>query len=258
MAPQSASGISRRAVLRVAGGVLLGAASMPLVAACAPGVPAAGSGAPTSGGGTVKLPTYVTLPNLPGADLPGTPDGLLAPGYQRYPANLIKSVPQPPGKGTEVNALTASLSPAPTPMENNPAWQQVNKGLGVTLKIPSITTPDYPTRLNTVVAGADLPDIIAAFIFSTTMPSIGDFLNSACADLTPYLSGDAVKTTRIWPTCRRAPGRQRCSTTRSWPSPSRPAGSACRRSCLPAGATWRRPASPRSAVRTSSWVSASS
>jgi putative aldouronate transport system substrate-binding protein len=42
-------------------------------------------------------------------------------------------------------------------------------------------------------SGGDLPDIIAAAIFSTTMPNIGDFLTSACADLTPYLSGDAVK-----------------------------------------------------------------
>jgi len=125
--------------------------------------------------------------------MPGSPDGLLAPGYLRYPSNLVKSVPQPPGKGGEVNALTTSLSPAPTPMDSNPAWQQVNKELGVTLKIPSISTADFPTRLQTVLAGADLPDVIAAAIFSTTMPNIGDFLNSACADLTPYLSEDAVK-----------------------------------------------------------------
>jgi len=125
--------------------------------------------------------------------MPGTSDGLLAPGYLRYPSNLIRSVPQPPGKGGDINALTVSLSPAPTPLESNPAWQQVNKDVGATLRIPSISTADYPTRLNTVLSGGDLPDIIAAAIFSTTMPSIGDFLNSACADLTPYLSGDAVK-----------------------------------------------------------------
>jgi putative aldouronate transport system substrate-binding protein len=111
----------------------------------------------------------------------------------RYPTNLIKSVPQPPGKGGEVNALTSSLSTAPTPLENNPAWQQVNKELGVSIKIPSISTADFPTRLNTTVAGSGLPDIVAAAIFSTTMPNIADFLNSTCADLTPYLSGDAVK-----------------------------------------------------------------
>src|SRR5215216_4035228 len=189
--------VSRRAFLRAASGVLLGAASMPVLAACASGAPArSGSSASSSSaasGGKVKLPTYAALPNLPSPDLPGTPDGLLAPGYQRYPSKLVRSVPQPPGKGGDVNALTASLSTAPTPLENNPAWQQVNKELGVTLKIPSFSTADYPTRLNTVVAGSDLPDIIASAVFSTTMPNIGDFLLSACEDLTPHLSGDAIK-----------------------------------------------------------------
>ena len=191
--------VSRRAFLRAAGGAALGAAAVPVLAACGVGAPAnssgaaAGGGATASGGGKVKPPTYVALPNLPSPDLPGSPDGLLAPGYQKYPTSLIRSVSQPPGKGGDVSALTASLSTAPTPLENNPAWQQVNKELGVTLKIPSISTADFPTRLNTVVAGSDLPDIIAAAIFATTMPNMADFLNSACADLTPYLSGDAVK-----------------------------------------------------------------
>ena len=123
------------------------------------------------------MPSYVPLANLPNADLPGTADGLVEPGYHKYPANLIKSVPQPPGKGGDVNAITVSLSPAPTPLEQNPAWQQVNKELGVTLNIPSISTVDYPTRLSTAIAGADLPDIIAVRIFTTTLPNLADFLN---------------------------------------------------------------------------------
>jgi putative aldouronate transport system substrate-binding protein len=181
--------VSRRTFLRVAAGT----AALPILAACTPSAPSTSGGASATSGGKVALPSYAPLPNLPPPDMPGTPDGLLAPGYQKYPANLIRSVPQPPGKGGDVNALTVSLSPAPTPLESNPAWQQVNKDLGVTLRIPSISTADYPTRLGTVLSGGDLPDIIAAAIFSTTLPNIGDFLQSACADLTPYLSGDAIK-----------------------------------------------------------------
>jgi putative aldouronate transport system substrate-binding protein len=184
--------VSRRTFLRATTGALLGVAIVPAIAACAPAAPSAPA-ASAPAGGKVQLPTYTPLPNLPPPDLPGSADGLLAPGYQKYPSNLIRSVPQPPGKGGDVNALTVSLSPAPTPLENNAAWQQVNKEIGVNLKIPSISTADYPTRLGTVLSGGDLPDIIAAAIFSTTLPNIGDFLNSACADLTPYLSGDAVK-----------------------------------------------------------------
>jgi putative aldouronate transport system substrate-binding protein len=190
------SDLSRRDFLRGAAGAGIGAAILPMLSACAPAAPSApsASGAASSAsGGRVKLPTYVALPNLPPPDLPGSPDGLLAPGYNKYPTNLIKSVPTPPGKGGEVSALTVSLSPAPTAMDSNPAWQQANKEMGVTLRIPSISTADYPTRLNTVLSGGDLPDIIAVIIFSTTLPNIGDFLNGACADLTPYLSGDAVK-----------------------------------------------------------------
>src|SRR5215470_558753 len=142
----SSTDVSRRAFLRAAGGVALGAAAVPILAACGVGAPASSPGtasgsrsAAAPSGGKVKLPTYVALPNLPSPDLPGSTDGLLAPGYQKYPTNLIRSVSQPPGKGGEVNALTASLSTAPTPLENNPAWQQVNTELGVTLKIPSIS-----------------------------------------------------------------------------------------------------------------------
>lgn len=187
--------MNRRDLLRIGSGLLLGAAAVPLLSACTAAAPSSPAPA-TSGttrGGKVALPTFVALPNLPAPDMPGTPDGLLAPGYLKYPTNLIKSVPQPPGKGGDINALTVSLSPAPTAMDSNPAWQQVNQGVGATLRIPSISTADYPTRLSTVLSGGDLPDIVAAAIFSTTMPNIGDFLNSACADLTPYLSGDAVK-----------------------------------------------------------------
>lgn len=186
--------VNRRAFLRAAGGVLLGAASVPVLEACGLAAPSSSPGSSSAGGGgKVQLPTYAAVPNLPPPDLPGTPDGLLAPGYQRYPTNLIRSVSQPPGKGGPVNALTASLSTAPTPLDSNPAWQQVNRELNVSLSIPSISTADFPTRQNTVVAGSDIPDIIAAAIFSTTMPNMADFLSATCADLTPYLSGDAVK-----------------------------------------------------------------
>src|SRR5689334_10308761 len=114
---------SRRAFLRAASGVMLSAAGLPVLAACAPATPSTStkpsSSTGASGAAKVALPTYVPLSNLPPADLPGTPDGLLAPGYTKYPAQLIRSVAQSPGKGGEVSALTASLSPAPSPLESN-------------------------------------------------------------------------------------------------------------------------------------------
>jgi putative aldouronate transport system substrate-binding protein len=186
--------ISRRGLLRATAGLACAAIGMQLLTACSPAAPTGGGSASgTSSSAKVKLPSYVPLPNLPKPDLDGSPDGLIEPGYLKYPANLIKSVPQPPGKGGQVNAITVSLSPAPTPLDQNPAQQQVNRELGVQLNIPSITTVDYPTRLSTTIAGADLPDIIAVRILATTLPNTADFLNSTCTDLTQYLSGDAVK-----------------------------------------------------------------
>ncbi|HEX8969432.1 MAG TPA: extracellular solute-binding protein [Chloroflexota bacterium] len=198
---QPSDGISRRGLLRLGAGVAWTALGAQLLAACSPAAPAGNAGTSGAAGassgstsrGPVQLPTSVPMANLPQPDLPGTPDGLVMPGYLRYPANLVRSVPQPPGHGGEVNALTVSLSPAPTPLDQNAAWQQVNRELGVTLKVPSISTVDYPTRLSTTVAGSDLPDLIAAAILATTLANLADFLDSACADLTPYLSGDAVK-----------------------------------------------------------------
>ena len=99
------------------------------------------------------------------------------------------------------------------------------------------STRSWPAR--------DLPDIIAAVIFSTTMPNIGDFLNSACADLTPYLSGDAVKD---YPNLANLPstrlavdGVQQQDHGRAR---RRRRGPRRRRCCSRAGATWTRPASP--------------
>jgi putative aldouronate transport system substrate-binding protein len=185
--------ISRRGFLHVSATLAWSAVSLQLVAACTPSAPSAPASSSASTGGRVKLPTSVPMANLPKPDLPGTPDGVVVPGYLRYPSSLVKSVAQPPGKGGDVNALTVSLSTAPTLLDQNPAWQQVNKELGVTLKIPSISTVDYLNRVSTVVAGSDLPDIIAVSILATTLGNLSDFLNSSCADLTPYLSGDAVK-----------------------------------------------------------------
>jgi putative aldouronate transport system substrate-binding protein len=51
---------------------------------------------------------------------------------------------------------------------------------------------DYQTKLATVIAGDDLPDVI--FIPpGTNQQGFADFLQAKCADLTQFLSGDGVK-----------------------------------------------------------------
>ena len=81
-------------------------------------------------------------------------------------------------------------------MEQNAAWQAVNNSINATLKMDQVTAADYPAKVNVVVAGNDLPDFV--YNPTTTQPSgvisgLPQFVKAKCADLTPYLSGDAIK-----------------------------------------------------------------
>ena len=67
--------------------------------------------------------------------------------------------------------------------------QELDKRLGVNLKLDITTISDYNTKFNTLVAGSNLPDV---FWVGQT-PNLVDFLQQSAADLTPYLAGDAVK-----------------------------------------------------------------
>src|SRR5207244_1603675 len=91
--------ISRRGFLHGSANLAWGVVGLQLLSACTPAAPSAPTTSSASTGGRVKLPTSVPMANLPKPDLPGTPDGLVVPGYLRYPSSLVKSVPQPPGKG---------------------------------------------------------------------------------------------------------------------------------------------------------------
>jgi putative aldouronate transport system substrate-binding protein len=105
----------------------------------------------------------------------------------------VKSVAQPPGKGGDVTIMNFTNAPVPPALDQNPAWQEVNKQIGATLKINAVAAPDYLTKLNTAIASGDLADIFYASVIGTGLQNMPDFLASQCADLTPFLSSDAVK-----------------------------------------------------------------
>jgi putative aldouronate transport system substrate-binding protein len=191
--------IGRRGFLRlVTAGAVAGGASLPLLlAACgAPGGPNSPAGAPvaTAGAGRgVPLPAYVALAGPP-PDLPGSADGVMPPGYLNYPRDPAKSTPKPLGTGEDVTALMYTTQAAPTPVEQNAAYQQVNKELGVSMKFPIIQLADYPTKLSTTIASGSLPDLLSLGAGNGSgIANLPDFLQSQCTDLTPFLSGDAVK-----------------------------------------------------------------
>src|SRR5712691_5852504 len=139
------SGIDRRLFLRMAGAATLGVSF--LVEACTAGAPSAPASGGASQPGTaptvssnptaaassnkVKLPTYV-----PGVgakpDLAPTDAGVQA-GYLTYSKERIKSVQRTPGLGGDVTAMASLIGAPPTPLEQNRAWQEINKQLNVSL-----------------------------------------------------------------------------------------------------------------------------
>jgi putative aldouronate transport system substrate-binding protein len=106
---------------------------------------------------------------------------------------LKKTVSQPPGKGGDVTVMNFTNAPVPPALDQNPAWQEVNKQIGATLKINAVAAPDYLTKLNTTIASGDLPDIFYASVIGTGLQNMPHFLASQCADLSPFLGGDAIK-----------------------------------------------------------------
>jgi putative aldouronate transport system substrate-binding protein len=197
------SGVSRRGFLRVAAG---GAVILPgLLAACAAPAPpanptAAGGGAATSSAksGSV-LPTFVPLQNGPKPDYVSVGQQY-EDGWDLYPAKPIKSwTKPPPGAGSTINVFTNAYNPPSTPLEQNPAWQEVNKQLNATVQFTVVAPADYPAKIGTTMAGDDLPDVMLfpgglnVTIAQSGTANLPQFLQSKTADLTPYLSGDAVK-----------------------------------------------------------------
>lgn len=220
--------LNRRAFLRASGVGLLTA--MPLLAACGgAATPAAPTSAPTSAPkpaattppatasttasntaatsapatvkpaastNGVKMPTYQPL-SIAQADLPG--DDKVEAGYFSFPKTVTPTVTSTPiTAGGEVNVMTWNVTGPIAPLESNTAWQEINKQLGATINlVNNVSNSDYRTKLATVVAGGDLPDTI--YIPATPggqsapFAQFPDFLERSAADLTPFLSGDAVK-----------------------------------------------------------------
>ncbi|HEY2593008.1 MAG TPA: extracellular solute-binding protein [Chloroflexota bacterium] len=183
--------LSRRGFLRL---VSVGATLAVLSEACNAAAPnATNAPATTPASAAVLLPTYVPAQGPP-PDVPGSQDGLVPPAYQNYPRNPNRTVQQPVGNGEEITAVTYTTQAPPTPVDQNPAWQQVNKELGVKVNLPLTQLADYPTKLNTIIAGGALPDLLSLGAGNGLgIANLPEFLQSQCTDLTPLVSGDAVK-----------------------------------------------------------------
>jgi putative aldouronate transport system substrate-binding protein len=193
-------------------------AAKPTAAATASAPAASGAAAPTAGVagsapgaavvvGGVRLPTYMPYTGAK-PDSPGSADGMIDNGYKSYPATRPKSVQSTPGDGSDINIMTYSSGAIPAAMDQNAGWQEVNRQVGSTLKVNITPFADYfGTKLPVTIAGGELPDLFF-IIADPGITLVPEFFNARVADLTPFLSGDAVKDypnlaaipTRAWKT----------------------------------------------------------
>jgi putative aldouronate transport system substrate-binding protein len=193
---EASHNVSRRGFLA---GALATAVGVPLLNACAPAAtPAApaGGGQPAAGAATAAkslFPTYIPPANGPKPDYHDA-NPLYSDAFDTYPANPVKANgSEAPGAGSTVNILVTAYFPVPTIKEQNPTWQAIDKALNVTTNMTIIPGGDYRTRFATTMASNDLPDIMHIFFGYSVAPNLPGFFKSKCADLTPYLSGDAAK-----------------------------------------------------------------
>src|SRR5215831_5926125 len=161
--------VSRRGFIRLAAGGALAGSALALLSACSGVVPRAPTSgatpgaapAATSGGAASAYPNYFPVTSGPTPDFPAA-----GPEYQVGFVNFPKNPPKswnkaPPGSGGKVVSYTNTGAPVPpTPMDQNPAWQEVNKQLNATVDFQIILQSDYPAKLATMMAGNDLTDFV--------------------------------------------------------------------------------------------------
>jgi ABC-type glycerol-3-phosphate transport system substrate-binding protein len=184
----SSTSLNRRALLRMGAGAGLALTAAPLLAACGDG----GTKAKAEAKSASLLPR-TTVRNIGlTPDLPGTAAGV-PQGYFRYPAEPLRATKGAPLKGAStISATLETFSPPPPGRSRNAAWREIEKLLGGKVDITAVPADDYGTKFSTMVASDSLPDL---FMY----PEVGGvdnkaaFLQAKCADLTPFLAGDAVE-----------------------------------------------------------------
>nr|MDT0661960.1 extracellular solute-binding protein [Micromonospora sp. DSM 115978] len=201
--------VNRRSLLKLAGAGALAGATSPLLTACGEG---STSDIGNAGKELVPWPLYLPFTGPP-PDAPGEETGV-QPLYLNYPQQVVASVNDTVGDGSEVTAMVITYGAPPKPVEGNRFWQAINNALNVNLKVVVVPDAEYGQKMTTLMAsGDDLPDII---MFSQlALPRSHEFIQSRCADISDLVGGDAVKAypnlanipTRAWQAMGRIDGR---------------------------------------------------
>lgn len=146
------------------------------------------------GGTSITPPPQAAIEGRIPAPVPGVPDA-----YTKYPAPF-KGVSGVPGRGGRVTALIAAQVAPPTPKAQNRYWQELDRRLGVSWEPTFVPAGNYEERFAATIAGGDIPDLVA--LSNTTPDRVRAIQQGGFTDLTPYLTGDAIKE---WPNLAAIP-----------------------------------------------------
>ncbi|MFI1092342.1 extracellular solute-binding protein [Streptomyces sp. NPDC020917] len=180
--------ISRRSLLRSIGVASAAMAAPSLLTACG----GSGSSGDVSNRGVELAPWPTYIPRTgPAPDLKGNPQTGVQDAYLKYPSQLTKGTSDVPGDGSTLKVMTITYGVVPEPEGQNRYWQAMEKALGVKIDFTLVPAADYTSKLSTVMAGNDLPDILN--IIGGSIAHEADFVLKTMTNLSEYLSGDAVK-----------------------------------------------------------------
>ena len=153
----------------------------------------AGTPAASKNKNQATLPSYVAI-QLPTPPDYHSADPRLTDSYDLFPKTPFKSWNKPaPGAGGRVHVFIVAYYPEPTLYDQNATWQEINRQLNANVQMSYVKSADYPVKIGTIMASNDLPDIIHIYNGIGAAPKLPDFFRAQCADLTPYLAGDAAK-----------------------------------------------------------------
>lgn len=173
-------------------GCLVGGGAL-VAASCGAG---AGAAKAHSGASAPPRATPPPLPKSAKPDLPWTNQNV-PPAYFTFPQpyQATAGVPGAGGPLTTVRWFTDQFNPPPPQPPGNQYWAQLNQRLGVTIQ-PIWASPDEATfdaKFAALAASGDLPELVL-FNGTTGTPSQAQALQEkAFTDLTPYLTGSALK-----------------------------------------------------------------
>jgi putative aldouronate transport system substrate-binding protein len=172
--------LDRRTLLALGAG-----AGLSLLSACR--TPAADPGPTSNDPGRFSAPDYVPPDRIPGASISDI-EGV-SPAYSQYPTKQVRSVSETPGRGGEVSTFQI-LFQAPPP-SNNPWLTELNERLGVRIRGTYAAAASFGPKVQTLLAGGDLPDI--AYIERSAAPAVvKPMQQNAFTDLSDVLGGSGI------------------------------------------------------------------